>query len=67
MLFNSTKSEIERLASLIYISKNSIVADVGAGKGNYSIAMAKLLGPAGKIYAVEFDPGRISTIGRIGK
>ncbi|HUI00315.1 MAG TPA: class I SAM-dependent methyltransferase [Nitrososphaerales archaeon] len=40
------------------------VADLGAGYGYYSFAAAKLVGPEGKVYAVEPDPKRAAEIRR---
>lgn len=33
-------------------------ADVGAGGGDVSVALAGLVGPSGRVYAVDIDPGR---------
>jgi SAM-dependent methyltransferase len=33
-------------------------ADVGAGGGDVSVALAAMVGPTGRIYAVDIDPGR---------
>ena len=40
------------------------VADVGAGKGFFTVAAAELVGRGGFVYAVEPDPGRIKLIQR---
>ena len=36
-----------------------VVCDLGAGSGYYSIRMAKKVGPQGKVYAVDVQPGMI--------
>ena len=40
------------------------VADVGAGKGFFTVAAAELVGGGGFVFAVEPDPDRISMIKR---
>ncbi len=39
-----------------------VVADIGAGTGYYSRRIALLVGPAGKVYAVEVQPEMIKMI-----
>jgi ubiquinone/menaquinone biosynthesis C-methylase UbiE len=48
--------EIERLAALLAIGPGSVVADIGAGKGEHAFALARLVGPEGRVYATEIDP-----------
>jgi len=38
------------------------VADVGAGTGYMSLKMAKLVGPTGKVYAEDVQPGMLSRL-----
>jgi SAM-dependent methyltransferase len=37
-------------------------ADLGAGRGTFTRALAELLGPAGVVYAVERDPGALAAL-----
>jgi len=39
-----------------YIEKGYVIADLGCGWGYYSFAMAEMVGPSGKIFAVDLDP-----------
>jgi ubiquinone/menaquinone biosynthesis C-methylase UbiE len=39
-----------------------MVGDVGAGTGYYSIRMAKLVGPAGLVYANDIQPGMLERL-----
>ena len=39
-----------------------VVCDLGAGSGYYSIRMAKKVGPQGKVYAVDVQPGMIQLL-----
>src|SRR5687768_14197894 len=43
------------------LSEDSIVADLGAGTGYYTLALATMV-PKGKVYAVEISKEYISTI-----
>jgi ubiquinone/menaquinone biosynthesis C-methylase UbiE len=47
------RAESERIASLLDLSPGMTVADVGAGDGEYAVAVAKRVGPAGRVYATE--------------
>jgi ubiquinone/menaquinone biosynthesis C-methylase UbiE len=50
--------EIDRLVELLGIGPGSVVADLGAGKGPYAVALAQRVGPSGHVYALEVDAGR---------
>ena len=41
-----------------------IVADIGAGSGYYSSRIAKRVGPAGRVYATDIQPGMIALLDR---
>ena len=36
-----------------YVKKSQVVADLGCGSGYYTLALAELVGPQGKVYAVD--------------
>jgi ubiquinone/menaquinone biosynthesis C-methylase UbiE len=40
------------------------VADIGAGSGYYSSRMAKRIGPTGRVYATDIQPGMIELLER---
>jgi ubiquinone/menaquinone biosynthesis C-methylase UbiE len=40
------------------------VADIGAGSGYYSSRMAKRVGPTGRVYATDIQPGMIALLER---
>src|SRR5271156_6663326 len=46
----------DKALEAIGIRRGMIVADVGAGSGVMSFKMAKLVGPAGKVYANDIQP-----------
>lgn len=41
-----------------------VVADIGAGSGYYSSRMAKRVGPTGRVYATDIQPGMIDLLNR---
>jgi ubiquinone/menaquinone biosynthesis C-methylase UbiE len=38
-----------------FVKNGHVVADLGCGSGYYSLAMAELVGPEGKVYAVDLE------------
>ncbi len=52
----------DRALELIGITPGLSVADVGAGTGYMTLRIAKLVGPAGKVYANDVQPAMLSTI-----
>ena len=38
-----------------YVKKGQVVADLGCGLGNYTLALGESVGPEGKVYAVDLD------------
>lgn len=42
-------------------------ADLGAGHGTFTAALATLLGPHGHIEAVDVDPGAVAALGRLAR
>ena len=41
-----------------------VVADIGAGSGYYTSRMSKSVGPTGKVYATDIQPGMIELLNR---
>ena len=41
-----------------------VVADIGAGSGYYSARIAKRVGPSGRVYATDIQPGMIELLNR---
>lgn len=62
VIHGSTADEVERLAAWLQVQPGTRVADLGAGDGTYAIALARLVGPAGHVYATELDERRIGGI-----
>ena len=44
-----------------YNANGQVVADLGCGPGFYTLALAKLVGPEGRFYAVDSDEKAIPT------
>src|SRR5262249_40129823 len=58
----ATESEIDHLAEILELEPGSSVADVGAGSGEVSIAIAKRVQPHGTVYSTEIDPKLLEKI-----
>ena len=44
------------------LKDGSKVADIGAGDGNYEVAMSRVVGATGRIYAEDISPGSIKRL-----
>ena len=47
---------------LLRVKKGATVADIGAGSGYYSIRLAKIVGPMGKVYATDIQAGMLTIL-----
>ena len=47
---------------LLKVAKGSTVGDVGAGSGYMTLRLARLVGPAGKVYGVDVQPGMLQLL-----
>ncbi len=54
----------ERALQLLAIPRGSTVADIGAGSGYFSLRMAQLVGPSGRVYATDIQQGMLDIIAR---
>ncbi len=52
---NAAESEIDHLANILELKPGASVADVGAGSGEISVAIAKYVEPGGRVFATEID------------
>jgi ubiquinone/menaquinone biosynthesis C-methylase UbiE len=46
------------------LTPGMVVADIGAGSGYYASRMAKKVGPSGKVYATDIQPGMLELLNR---
>ena len=54
----------DQVMDALRISDGSVVADLGAGSGWFTIRLAKRVGPNGKVYAEDIQPQMIEAIKR---
>jgi ubiquinone/menaquinone biosynthesis C-methylase UbiE len=54
---SSPRKKIAKFASV-----GSVMADIGCGPGYFTIPMAELAGPTGKVYAADADPKSINVL-----
>ena len=55
------------LLKILALAAGSTVADVGAGTGYYSRRVADLVGPTGKVYAVDVQPEMFAMLQSVAK
>jgi ubiquinone/menaquinone biosynthesis C-methylase UbiE len=55
-------SEVDRIVEVLAITAGARVADVGAGNGEWSLALAERVGSTGRIFATEVDGDEIRAI-----
>jgi ubiquinone/menaquinone biosynthesis C-methylase UbiE len=54
--FGPLREETNRLTSLLQWHQGSVVAEIGAGDGNLTLAASQRVGPSGRVYSNEIDP-----------
>ena len=47
----------EEVLQALNLKEGQVVADLGSGSGYFTFLLAKGVGPSGKVYAVDVDPG----------
>lgn len=47
---------------LLRVAKGSTVADIGAGSGYMTVRLAKIVGPMGRVYANDIQPGMLELL-----
>lgn len=62
LVHGTTEGEVDRLVAWLRIEPGAHVADLGAGDGPYAIALARRVGPQGRVYAIEISPQRLAEI-----
>jgi precorrin-6B methylase 2 len=51
-----------RAISALKVQPGQVVADIGAGSGYYTVRLAKAVGPGGKVYATDIQPGMLELL-----
>src|SRR5262245_12406585 len=62
LIHGSTSNEVGRLASWLDVRPGMRVAEVGAGDGTFAVALARVVGASGHVYATELDDERLAEI-----
>jgi len=60
--FRATGPEMPRLRQELTLAPGMSVADVGAGRGEMTVALAAEIGPSGRLYATDIDPDALEQI-----
>lgn len=60
--FDARGSEIQRIRDALRLKEGMTIADIGAGKGELSAALASEVGKGGKVFATDVDRGRIEAL-----
>lgn len=57
--FHADGPEMPRLRQVLTLEPGRVVADVGAGKGELTFALAREVGSKGRVFSTEIDPERL--------
>ena len=60
--FRADGPEMPRLREVLALEKGMVVADVGAGEGQLTFALAGEVGPGGHVFSTEIDPERLRAL-----
>ena len=60
--FRADGEEMMRLRQAMSLKQGMTVADVGAGKGQLTLALAREVGPTGRVFATEIDAARLQRL-----
>jgi ubiquinone/menaquinone biosynthesis C-methylase UbiE len=59
-----TEEQPQLLLDALEIEPGQTIADLGAGSGYYSFRIAPLVGPSGKVLAIDIEPAMLDVIAR---
>lgn len=59
--------EADRLMQELALTPGMTVGEIGAGRGDLTIEMARRLGPRGRVFSTEIDAARLADIRRAAK
>jgi ubiquinone/menaquinone biosynthesis C-methylase UbiE len=60
--FRADGPEMQRLRQVLVLESGDVVADVGAGKGELTLALAGEVGSSGRVFSTEIDPKRLQRL-----
>src|SRR5215472_6421332 len=56
------EAEVASLFRVLELKPGTTVAEIGAGQGRMTVAMARLVGPTGRVFATEIDAKLVAEI-----
>jgi ubiquinone/menaquinone biosynthesis C-methylase UbiE len=56
--------ESARLGDVLNLSPGQVVAEIGAGKGQMTLRVARLVRPGGRVHSTEFEPKKLRHLRR---
>jgi ubiquinone/menaquinone biosynthesis C-methylase UbiE len=56
--------KVDEIVGHLGLKSGDVVADLGAGTGVFSVPIARIVGPTGKVYAVEVDQALVDYIAK---
>jgi SAM-dependent methyltransferase len=56
------EAEVRELVSRLGVTSGQRVAEIGAGAGRFTVALAKGVGPRGRVFSTELDPAQRAAI-----
>jgi ubiquinone/menaquinone biosynthesis C-methylase UbiE len=60
--FRADGREMPRIRQVLALQPGRVVADVGAGKGELTLALAREVGPNGRVFTTEIDASRLKQL-----
>jgi ubiquinone/menaquinone biosynthesis C-methylase UbiE len=60
--FRTDGQEMPRLRQVLALEAGTVVADVGAGNGELTLALAREVGATGRVYSTEIDAARLKKL-----
>jgi ubiquinone/menaquinone biosynthesis C-methylase UbiE len=60
--FHASGPEMPQLKQALALRTGLVVADVGAGKGQLTVALAAAVGSAGHVFSSDIDPARLQSL-----
>ncbi len=60
--FRGEGRDMDRLASVLALHPGMVVADVGAGKGELTMGLARRVGPSGRVFSTDLEPRRVERL-----
>jgi len=60
--FDAGGPEMSRLRQVLAPKEGMVLADVGAGEGQLTLALAREVGASGRVFSTEIDPARLARL-----